>query len=400
MRVLYLRTLYWFDLKAGGSVGHTAGVINAMDKKVDLHVVSNDNLAEVKKKTEILNPIFLPLMPKEISEFFYNFKVINNCKNMKSDVIYQRYNGFSFCGAYLAKQKNIPFVLEFNSSDVWKIKHWKSNDGKLKKIAKYIYNKLFKLPIVRFIENYNLKNASYIVVVSDALKKTLVGFGVDETKLIVNPNGIDETKYHPDIKSYELKIKFKLENKIVFGFIGTFGQWHGAENIALAYGQLLNKFPELTESTKLLMVGDGIKMSEVKQNINDMNIVENVIFTGLVPQSEGAKYLSVCDVLINSTVPNPDGSEFFGSPTKLFEYMAMGKAIICSDMAQMAEILEHNKTAYMVKPGDINEIMNAMKDLIDTQELRTILGKNARSKVVEKYTWDKHVENILERINE
>lgn len=379
-------------------MGHTAGVINAIDKKLNLHVVSNDNLVEVNKEIEILSPIFLPLLPKEISEFFYNFKVIKHCKGMKSDAIYQRYNGFSFCGAYLAKQQNIPFILEFNSSDVWKIKYWKSNDSKLKKIAKYIYNKLFKLPIVSYVESYNLKNASYIVVVSEALKNTLREFGVDETKIIVIPNGVDETKYHPDINSVEFKSKYQIEKKIMFGFIGTFGQWHGAENIALAYGQLLNKFPELKESTKLLMVGDGIKMSEVKQNISNMNVTKNVIFTGLVSQSEGAKYLSVCDVLINSTVPNPDGSEFFGSPTKLFEYMAMGKAIICSDMAQMADILEHNKTAYMVKPGDIQELMIAMKELVDKQELRKTLGMNARNKVVTKYTWNKHVEKILEKI--
>lgn len=400
MRVLYLRTLYWFDLKAGGSVGHTAGVINAMDNKIDLHVVSNDDLADVKKELEFLKPIFLPFVPKEISEFFYNFKVINHCKNMKSDMIYQRYNGFSFCGAYLAKQKNIPFVLEFNSSDVWKIKHWKSNDGKLKKIAKYIYNKLFKLPIVSFIESYNLKNASYIVVVSDALKKTLVGFGVDKSKIIVNPNGIDEEKYHPNVEYGDIKQKYSLQNKVVLGFIGTFGQWHGAENIALAYGKLLQKYPEYKEKSKLLMIGDGIKIGEVKKHITDFEIQTNVVLTGLVPQSEGSKYLSACDVLINSTVPNPDGSEFFGSPTKLFEYMAMGKAIICSDMAQMAEILIHNKTAYMVKPADIDELMNAMKILIDDEKIREVLSKNAREEAVAKYTWDKHVENILEKINE
>ena len=50
MKILYLRTLYWFGLKAGGSVGHTAGVINAMDKKVQLSVVSNDELWGLIKK--------------------------------------------------------------------------------------------------------------------------------------------------------------------------------------------------------------------------------------------------------------------------------------------------------------------------------------------------------------
>lgn len=399
MKILYLRTLYWFGLKAGGSVGHTAGVINAMDKKVELSVVSNDFLPDVDKDITIVRPIKIPLVPKDILELFYNFKIIKYCKNLKIDAIYQRYNGFSFCGAYIAKKKNIPFVLEFNSSDVWKIKNWKNNDTFLKRIFKTIYYKIFKLPIVSTIEKYNLSNAAHIIVVSDVLKNILLKFGVDENKIIVNPNGIDERKYNPQIKYDDVRQKYNLENKIVIGFIGTFGQWHGAENIALAFGKLLKKSPEYKNKTKLFMIGDGVMMPIVKKHILEFDLQENVVLTGLIPQEQGAKFLSACDILINATVPNPDGSEFFGSPTKLFEYMAMGKAIICSDMAQMSKILEQGKTAYMVEPGNIDELATAMKELVDNGELRQCLGDSARDEVIQKYTWNKHVDKILKAIS-
>lgn len=398
MKILYLRTLYWFGLKAGGSVGHTAGIINAMDKKVELSVVSNDFLPDVDKDITIVRPIKIPLVPKDILEFFYNFKIIKYCKNLKADAIYQRYNGFSFCGAYIAKKKNIPFVLEFNSSDVWKIKNWKNNDTFLKRIFKTIYYKIFKLPIVSAIEKYNLSNAAHIIVVSEALKNILLKFGVDENKIIVNPNGIDERKYNPQIKYDDVRQKYNLENKIVIGFIGTFGQWHGAENIALAFGKLLKKSPEYKNKAKLFMIGDGVRMPIVKKHILEFSLQENVVLTGLIPQEQGAKFLSACDILINATVPNPDGSEFFGSPTKLFEYMATGKAIICSNMAQMSEILEHGKTAYMVEPGNIDELATAIKELMDDGNLRQRLGDNARDEVVQKYTWDKHVDKILKAV--
>jgi len=399
MKILYLRTLYWFGLKAGGSVGHTAGVINAMDKKAELSVVSNDFLPDVDEEITIVEPIKIPLVPKDILELFYNFKIIKYCKNLKPDAIYQRYNGFSFCGAYIAKIKNIPFVLEFNSSDVWKIKNWKNNDTFLKRIFKTIYYKIFKLPIVSTIEKYNLNSAAHIVVVSDALKDIILKFGVDENKIIVNPNGIDESKYNPQIKCDDVKQKYNLENKIVIGFIGTFGQWHGAENIALAFGKLLKRYPEYKNNAKLFMIGDGVMMSAVKKYILEFDLQENVVLTGLIPQYEGAKFLNACDILINATVPNPDGSEFFGSPTKLFEYMAVGKAIICSDMAQMSEILEQGKTAYMVEPSNIDELATAMKELVDDSELRRRLGNSARDEVIQKYTWDKHVDKILKAIS-
>ena len=289
--------------------------------------------------------------------------------------------------------------MEFNSSDVWKIKNWKNNDTFLKRIFKTIYYKIFKLPIVSAIEKYNLNSAAHIVVVSDALKDIILKFGVDENKIIVNPNGIDESKYNPQIKCDDVKQKYNLENKIVIGFIGTFGQWHGAENIALAFGKLLKRYPEYKNKAKLFMIGDGIRMSAIKKYILEFGLQENVVLTGLIPQYEGAKFLNACDILINATVPNPDGSEFFGSPTKLFEYMAMGKAIICSDMAQMSEILEHGKTAYMVEPGNIDELATAMKELVDDSELRRRLGDSARDEVVQKYTWDKHVDKILEAVN-
>ncbi|WP_298704100.1 glycosyltransferase family 4 protein, partial [uncultured Campylobacter sp.] len=352
-----------------------------------------------KYRMSDIDKYVLKISRNELENYFDNFKIIKYCKNLKVDAIYQRYNGFSFCGAYIAKMKNIPFILEFNSSDVWKIKNWKNNDTFLKRIFKTIYYKIFKLPIVSVIEKYNLNNAAYIVVVSDALKDIILKFGVNENKIIVNPNGIDESKYNSQIKCDDVKQKYNLENKIIIGFIGTFGQWHGAENIALAFGRLLEKYPEYKNKAKLFMIGDGVRMPVVKKYILEFGLQENVALAGLILQDQGAKFLNACDILINATIPNPDGSEFFGSPTKLFEYMAMGKAIICSDMAQMSEILEQGKTAYMVEPGNIDELATAMKELVDDSELRQRLGGSARDEVIQKYTWDRHVDKILKAIS-
>jgi glycosyltransferase involved in cell wall biosynthesis len=75
--------------------------------------------------------------------------------------------------------------------------------------------------------------------------------------------------------------------------------------------------------------------------------------------------------------------------------MAMGKAIISNNIGQMKEILKDDESALMVKAGDVKDLKLAMKKLADDKALRIRLGKNARKEVVEKYTWDKHVERIL-----
>jgi glycosyltransferase involved in cell wall biosynthesis len=400
MKLLYLRTRYAFNLKAGGSVGHTSGVINAFKKFLNINVVSNDILVGVEDNIDIEKPIKIRFLPSEINELLYNFKIIKYIKQNKYNIIYQRYSGFSFSGAYLSNKYDIPFILEFNSSEIWKIKNWKPTGNLVKIILHYIYNNIIKLPIVSYIENYNLKNSTLIVVVSQVLKDSLVTRGIKKEKILVNPNGIDKDKYNPTIEDKGLQQKYKLENKVILGFIGTFGQWHGAENIVEAYGKLLKSYPEYALKSKLIMIGDGIKMSIIKSIIKKYKIEDNVILTGLIEQSKGPRYLSICNILINATTPNPDGSKFFGSPTKLFEYMAMGKAIISSDMAQMKDILIHNEIAYMVKPGSVADLTISMKVLLDNKNLCYKLGLNARNEVVSKYTWEKHIENIINKLKE
>jgi glycosyltransferase involved in cell wall biosynthesis len=124
------------------------------------------------------------------------------------------------------------------------------------------------------------------------------------------------------------------------------------------------------------------------------------VFTGLVPQEEGPSYLAACDVLSSPHVPNADGSPFFGSPTKLFEYMAMGKAIVASNLEQIGEVLEHGRTAWLVPPGDADALADGVRRLIDDPSLRAALGGAARTEVVARYTWREHTRRTIGRLQE
>jgi glycosyltransferase involved in cell wall biosynthesis len=95
----------------------------------------------------------------------------------------------------------------------------------------------------------------------------------------------------------------------------------------------------------------------------------------------------------------PDGSRFFGSPSKLFEYMAMGKAIIASKLDQLAEVLEHGGTGWLVEPGNDVELSNAIELLAGNPALRCTLGQNARGEVVHKHTWQHNAARLLAKID-
>lgn len=399
MKILYLRTVFWFGLKAGGSVGHTSGVINALSKLVKVDVFSNDTLPGVQLEVKVIYPGLLKRIPI-FGEIFYSFKLIKKLQQIvrNYNYIYQRNSTFSFVGAYLAKKNNIPLLLEFNGPSVWAMKNWSNQLSLLRSILVSIY-KIITFPIISRIEEYNLKNSTLIVVVSAPLKEILMEKGVEEQKIMVNPNGVDPESYYPLIQANSIAKKYGLENYKVVGFIGTFGQWHGVVEMARAIELFFRSNQNMTNEVKFLLIGDGKLIPEVKKIISNSGYQENVIFTGKILQSEGPKYLGACDILLSPHVRNLDGSKFFGSPTKLFEYMAMGKAIIASNLEQLGEILRHNKTAYLVEPGNIKQLVDAMLLLIIDSRLRQSLGREARAEVMKKYTWGKHVKKILAKLD-
>jgi glycosyltransferase involved in cell wall biosynthesis len=211
---------------------------------------------------------------------------------------------------------------------------------------------------------------------------------------------VDPDRYSPDVDGSSIRTQYDLDGRTVVGFIGTFGKWHGAEILAEAFGRLLRQFPNYRESVRLLMVGDGAMMPEVKKQLERSGALEAVTLTGLVPQEQGPLYLAASDILVASHVPNPDGTPFFGSPTKLFEYMAMGKGIVASDLDQIGEVLKHDVSALLVKPGDAESLMFGLKALIDDQAMRDRLGTAARKEVVSRYTWKEHTRKTIEKLKE
>jgi glycosyltransferase involved in cell wall biosynthesis len=136
----------------------------------------------------------------------------------------------------------------------------------------------------------------------------------------------------------------------------------------------------------------------VKEILQNRNRLGDAVITGLVPQQDGSSYLAACDILALPTVPNPDGSPFFGSPTKLFEYMAMGRGIAASAIGQITKVLQDKRTALLVPPADAGRLAHALERLVDDSALRARLGVAARVEAELRHSWGAHVSRLIERI--
>jgi glycosyltransferase involved in cell wall biosynthesis len=392
-KAIYLRTDHWFGLTGGGSVAHTGGVVNGLLKTgIDLVLVSTDQLSglAIDERFCLVAPRYdNRAIIKGAAELAYNDMLIPDLEQsiarIRPDFIYQRLSYMNYAGAIARLRHGIPFVCEFNGPLRWIGKNWDREFDLLGGLSERI-------------ETLTLKAADLVVVVSETVGDLAIARGIPADRVLVNPNGVDSDVYRPDIDSSALRDSLGLSGKIVLGFIGTFGEWHGADKLASAYVKLRADRPDLAARIHLLMIGDGQTRARSQSILEDCGAAQGVTFTGAVPQVQGPLYLAACDILVSPHVPNPDGSRFFGSPTKLFEYMATGRGIVASDLDQIGKILTHGETAWLVRPGDVSDLASGLERLVDDSSLRARLGAAAREEAIDRYTWRAHVGRILDAL--
>jgi glycosyltransferase involved in cell wall biosynthesis len=180
----------------------------------------------------------------------------------------------------------------------------------------------------------------------------------------------------------------------------------------MAIAKLIRAHADWLKANRVVfvMVGDGVKMPAVKRALSEVEGAEFYRLVGLVPQPEAPGYLAASDILLSPHVENADGTSFFGSPTKLFEYMAMGKAIVASRLDQIGHVLDGSLDAaglpksfdsstdavgVLGKPGDVSQLIDGIRFCVENPNWRVKLGANARARALARYTWQHHVDAIL-----
>ncbi|HEY6660878.1 MAG TPA: glycosyltransferase family 4 protein, partial [Pyrinomonadaceae bacterium] len=381
-RIVYLRSTPGPGTQAGGAASHIKGVVEALEALgVEVKIISNDLIAGL----DAANDRFTIIPPQPGGGTRALFDIHNNLvftrgavplvQRAQPDFIYQRYARFSWAGVIAALRTKRPLFLEYNGSEVWVGKHW---------------DRVGSLDLLERYERLNLDAAARIFVVSEVERRNLEGRGVAAHKIVVNPNGVDVERFRPGAGGVRARRELGIEdNEVVAGFVGTFGPWHGVEKLAEAIKSIPASVP-----VRFLFVGSGSLHAEVEKQLETEG--SRVIFTGSVGHDRVPALLDACDILAAPHVPLADGSEFFGSPTKIFEYMAMGKAIVASRLGQIGEVLADQQTALLVEPGNAGELAAAIMRLVESDGLRAQLGVKAREVAEREHTWIHNAQRVLD----
>jgi glycosyltransferase involved in cell wall biosynthesis len=409
-QMLYLNANLWFGLKVGGSVGHVAGVVNAFARRgleVTLATAPDPVMISPSVTVVRLAPPAAVALPFELNYYSYQRRILSHLSLPVADVCYQRLSIGSYAGVLLSRRLRVPLVVEWNGSEVWAARNW----GRPLRYE----------ALALAAEDISLRHAHVVVTVSKALRDELVERGVDPERIVCHPNGVDPTIFDPErfpaAVSVALRTTYGIpERATVVAFLGTFGRWHGADVLARAIRRIADAGTEWLSQkcVRFLFVGEGLMLNDVKQILKGSPAAPFVTFTGIVPQEQAPTYLAASDIVVAPHVPNADGSPFFGSPTKLFEYLAMGRAIIASDLDQIGDVLRDGvhvgsldgrdlnetgaATAILVPPGDVEALAHGIAFLIDHPSSRDVISKNARKLALKRYTWDHHVAAIVDGI--
>jgi glycosyltransferase involved in cell wall biosynthesis len=412
-RLLYLKTNLWYGVKAGGSVGHVAGVVNGFCRHgYALNFIASEPpvMTDPKVAFHRIKPLRTFGLPPEVNVYRFSNGLMKQIPGMsltRPGFVYQRLSVGDYSGPVLARTFKVPLVIEYNGSEVWIAQKWG--------IPLRYHNLAVKA------EEVCLRHAHLIVVVSEVLKEELVSRGFPVNRILVYPNCVDPEVFNPerfgesDLMNIRNQYGLSKETTVAT-FIGTFGEWHGVEVLAAAIRQMVEDDEVWLKKYRLhfLLVGDGLKMQAVRKTLADRRCQSYFTLAGLIPQERAPLYLAASDILLAPHVSNSDGSRFFGSPTKLFEYMAIGKGIIASDLEQIGEVLRNSfkpdnlpvrppdstqtELAVLCKPGDVRDLITGIRFLTERNLWRQHLGKNARQEVQAKYTWNKQVAAILDRV--
>lgn len=399
---VYLRTDYWSKGGSGGSYGHTCYVAK------ELAAVTERFVCFVAHRYDLLDTLgvaqnVLPAPSRYAGERtlvdatpFYVERMRPTLQAPKPAYLYERLCLGNYAGARLAQDLRIPYLVEYNGSE---LSMRRSFEG-----SRYLYEDFFQKA-----EEAAFRQATLISVVSTHVKSDLVRRGIDPGKILVNPNGADPDVYAPMSPDSRRTLRSQFgwgDAQRVVGFTGTFGAWHGMDVLAQALPRVCAAAPEV----RFLLIGDGNFKALVDRAIEDNGLRQQVVCVGRVSQSEGARLLGACDVFVSPHSRNMVDSPFFGSPTKLFEYMAMGGGIVASDLEQIGEVLQPalrpdglaaavtDQVAVLCKPGDVEEFVAGVLGLVRDPALSSALGANARRAALERFSWEQHVARLFDAI--
>lgn len=244
----------------------------------------------------------------------------------------------------------------------------------------------------RYIDRIE-KSVPYLVdtisVASKSLWEKAVQMGKSHTHVFEAPVGGDPQRFETtDLDTSLIEKQYELRNPV----ITYLGQLHGAQ-----YCSLFLKMAQTLKQEGLMatffVIGNGSNFLNLMREAEELGLSEDVIFTGSVPHEKVPYFLKASDVCVAAFEDNPQVRT--KSPLKICEYMAAGRAIVASEVGEVADMLDNGKAGLLVRPGDPRALASGVLRVLRDGNLKSELQHNARQRSLDRYNWKATAENLI-----
>ena len=181
-----------------------------------------------------------------------------------------------------------------------------------------------------------------------------------QSKLTVLPCAADVEAFKPNHNSRDVRNSLGLTTEPVVMWVGGFYPWHDLSLLLESFALILQRLPD----ARLVLVGDGQTRSSVVEMVAKAGLSHAVIMTGAIAHSQVPEMLSIADVAVVPSAPITAGLGGTGTPLKLFEYMAAGKAIVATANSESAEVLQDGHNGLLVEAGNVNRFAETILKLL------------------------------------
>ena len=232
--------------------------------------------------------------------------------------------------------------------------------------------------IEKMINGKTLRAGTKILVSNKDTKKIIIDeYGVKSEKISIIPNGVDLSLF--DITSK------KNPRKIVFA--GAMYYHRGLDILLEAIPYIIKKIPD----TKFVLLGSGAEMNKLKKIVLENKLEDSVEFKGWLKREKIPENISDASIGIGPLRLTDVTSRAL--PIKVLEYMAVSLPIIAQKGTLPEDVLENEKNGYFIE--NVNDLVEKIILLLNQPEKIKEMGIQS-SKMVQKFSWDKVVKNIIE----
>lgn len=240
----------------------------------------------------------------------------------------------------------------------------------------------------RALERFLYWRADHLLVNSPAYRDYLLNRGIPAEKVSFIANGVDPNMFDPNATGDRIRKEFNLDGKFIVTYAGAIGMANDLSTILKAAQQLHN-----VKNVHFLLVGDGKERPRIESTAKEMGLA-SVTFTGARPKTEMQEFLAASNACVATLKDIPMFRTTY--PNKVFDYMAAARPTILAIDGVIREVIEAAHGGIFVRPGNCDDLANAVRRLTENPTEATAMGMKAREYVVQRFNRHIQAESFLQ----